>query len=392
MRTNRFLLLIVSGLVVAFLLGGGLVVRVGAAESSYRQAVLFAEVLSLVLENYVDPVEAEKLLEGAYEGMLAGLDPNGAYLTPDEVAQWKRTPPEGLVGPGISVLKVGRILQVVAVDDGSSASEAGIELGDQIRRIGERATREVSLEQARRLLQGEAGTTVRLDLLHPADGFRREDGVELVRRARRGRAHQLDVKRGIAVLRLLELRGIDIDDLADELGDVVSRGVEQIVIDLRFLADGGPHDAAAVAALFTTDGTLRLRDPSGRLVDSVRVRSERPRWPGSVSVLVNAATAGGGEALALLLRLGSEATVFGEATYGLGAEAQLYELENGAGLLVSSALWETEGGESWNVEGLEPDQEVKGEGDAHAEISENQLSRVLELVEQAATKALRDAA
>ena len=59
MRANRLLLLFVSTLIVLFLLGGGLVVKVGAAENSYRQAVLFAEVLSLVLENYVDPVEAD---------------------------------------------------------------------------------------------------------------------------------------------------------------------------------------------------------------------------------------------------------------------------------------------------------------------------------------------
>ena len=83
MKSNRYLLLIISGLVMVFLLGGGLFVRVGAADSSFRQSVLFAEVLSLVMENYVDPVEADGLLEGAYEGMLGGLDPNGAFMVGD---------------------------------------------------------------------------------------------------------------------------------------------------------------------------------------------------------------------------------------------------------------------------------------------------------------------
>ena len=100
MKMRHVPLFVASVLIVAFLLGGGLFVRVGAAESSYRQAVLFAEVLSLVLDNYVDPVEAQKLLDGAYEGMLAGLDPNGAYLSPDEVAEWKSPEPERLADPG----------------------------------------------------------------------------------------------------------------------------------------------------------------------------------------------------------------------------------------------------------------------------------------------------
>jgi carboxyl-terminal processing protease len=392
MKPNRFLLLLVSALVVLLLLGGGLIVRVGAEESSYRQAVLFAEVLSLVLENYVDPVEAERLLRGAYEGMLAGLDPNGAYLTPDEVAQWKAERPDDLVGPGISVLKAGRILQVVAVEPDSPAEEAGIEVGDQIRRIDERAARDLSLVQARRMLEGEPGTTVRLDLLHPRDGFRREDGLELARRSAAGRSYDLTVKRGIAVLRLREAGQTDLTELDRELDDIRSRGVDRMLVDLRNLAKGDPRDVAEMAALLSGDGTLQLRDPSGRLLDTVRAGTERQRWPGSVSVLVNGATAGGGEALAMLIRCGGKAVVFGESTYGLGAEARLYELENGAALLVSSALWETDSGETWNEDGLQPDEEVKGEGADYPEMTENQLSRVLDLIEQRSDEASREAA
>ena len=127
MKISRSLLLIASGLVMALLLGGGLIVKVGAAENSYRQAVLFAEILSQVLDNYVDPVEADALLEGAYDGMLSSLDPNGAFLSPEEVVAWKSRK-GGLAeeaGPGLSVLKGSHSLQIVGVDEGSSAEESG---------------------------------------------------------------------------------------------------------------------------------------------------------------------------------------------------------------------------------------------------------------------------
>ena len=91
MKRVRSLVLLASIGVVLLLVGGGLVVNVGAAESSYRQAVLFAEVLSQVSDNYVDPIDPAVLLDGAYEGMLAGLDPNGAYLTPGEVVEVSMT-------------------------------------------------------------------------------------------------------------------------------------------------------------------------------------------------------------------------------------------------------------------------------------------------------------
>ena len=65
MRRGRMLLLATSALLVLLVLGGSVAVRVGATDSSYRQVVRFSEVLSLVLENYVDPVDSDALLQGA---------------------------------------------------------------------------------------------------------------------------------------------------------------------------------------------------------------------------------------------------------------------------------------------------------------------------------------
>ena len=157
MKPTRTIPLLLSVSLVLFLLGGGLAVKVGAEENSYHQVVIFSEVLSLVLDNYVDPVEAEKLLNGAYEGMLGGLDAHGAYLTPEELVEWKAYKGAGLADPGISVLQAGRSLQVVAVRPGSSAAEAGVEPGDQIRKVDGRAVREMSLDQSWRLIRGAEG-------------------------------------------------------------------------------------------------------------------------------------------------------------------------------------------------------------------------------------------
>ena len=156
MRSSRSILFVVSVSLVVLLLGGGLVVKVGASESSYNEVVTFSEILSLVMDNYVDPVDPDKLLVGAYEGMLAGLDPNGAFLTPDEVAKWKSRDESETAGPGVSVLKAGRAVQVVAVVEGSPADVAGIAVGDHIRSVDGQSVRDLSLTQAWRMLHGKA--------------------------------------------------------------------------------------------------------------------------------------------------------------------------------------------------------------------------------------------
>jgi len=383
MKFSRSILLIASGLIMALLLGGGLVVKVGAAENSYRQAVLFAEILSQVMDNYVDPVEADALLAGAYEGMLSSLDPNGAFLSPEEVAAWK-SHAEGSVetaGPGITVLKGNRALQIVAVAKGTSAEQAELRVGDHIRSVDGTPVRDLSLMQARRMIEGTPGSSLRLEVLHPSDGFRRED-VELERSSRRSRAYDLRVERGTAVLRIHDLRALALDELADELDDVRSRPIETLLLDLRNLASGGPRDAARVAVLFTEEPRLELRDRSGRLVESVTPDGGKD-WTGQLAVLVNGATAEGAEALAMLLRGRTGVAIYGETTFGLGAEPKLFELQSGAGLLLSSALWETETGDSWHEKGVEPDETVEGEGQDFAAAFANQLERVLELLDSA---------
>jgi carboxyl-terminal processing protease len=384
-KNSRPLLLFASTAVMVMLLGGGFVMRVAATESSYRQAVLFAEVLSRVLETYVDPVEVEQLLEGAYEGMLSGLDPNGAFLTPQEVNEWKADRKSELAQPGLTVLKHGRTLQVVAVRQDSPAADAGVVAGDHIRSIDGHLVRDLSLEQARRLLRGRSGSTVTIELLHPEDSFRREE-LLVGRQTAAGRSYELSIQRGTAVLLLHDLAGLEREELVDELEDIYSRGIDRLLLDLRNLADPSPRQIGACSGMFAGGVELQLRDRSGRLIETVGGSGAEKLWPGALSVLVNGATAGGAEALALLIKAGGEGLVYGEGTYGHGAEAELFELEDGSGLLISAAVWETSTGARWNIDGVEPDRIVSGAGESMAEILEDQLAKVLDILDSPAQR------
>jgi carboxyl-terminal processing protease len=386
MKTSRPLLLFASAVMVLLLLGGGFAMRVAATESSYRQAVLFAEVLSRVLETYVDPVEVEQLLEGAYEGMLSGLDPNGAYLTAEEVGEWKLTRKEPQVDPGFTMLKHGRALQIAAVEPGSPAADAGVIAGDHIRSIDGQLVRDLSLEQSRKLLHGAAGSEVAVELLHPADAFRREQ-LQLVRKAGAGRGYDISVQRGTAVLALHALGDIKRQELSAELDDVRSRGIDRLLLDLRNLADGAPRQVGPYAGMFADGKELQLRDRSGRLVETVKSPESGRLWPGSLSVLVNGATAGGAEALALLIQDAEQGLIYGEETYGHGAEAELFELEDGSALLVSASVWETVSGERWNIDGVKPDQVVNGEGEDYSAALADQLERVLAILDDGGERA-----
>jgi len=381
MKSTRSIPLILSVSLALFLIGGGLAVNVGAEENSYHQVVVFSEVLSLVLDNYVDPLEAERLLHGAYEGMLAGLDAHGAYLTPKELEEWKAFEETGLADAGIAVLQAGPALQIVAVAPGSSADEAGLEAGDQIQSVDGHAVRELSLDQVWRLMRGAVGSTMQLDVLRASDGFRREE-FELLRSTDKSRSYALEVDRGIGVLRVSDMERLATDELARELDDVSSRGVESLLIDLRNVADIDPRDVASMGGLFSSGELLRLKDRHGELVESVDSRSAETTWSGSIVVLVNGATAGAAEALASMVQGHLGGVVVGEPTYGLGSEAKLYEMPDGSALLVSAAIWETASGDRWHGEGVEPDEVIRGKGDDYRTRLASQLEQALEYVER----------
>jgi carboxyl-terminal processing protease len=376
MKSSRILLLFASSVLVIGLIGGGLMVKVGATENDFQSPVVFAEVLDRVLRNYVDPVEAMGLYEGAFEGMLSALDANGAYLTPEELADWRAEAGEDQVDPGLSILKSGRTLLIVAIDPGSSADEAGISIGDHIRNLDGQPVNNLSLEQSRRLLRGKTGSSIAVGLMHPRDGFSREE-VELIRAPRKGAAYELTIDRGIGVLSIKDVNRLSKKDLAEELDDVRTRGIKTLLIDIRNVANADPREITALTSLFAKTSVLLLSDRAGKEIERVEIAAQGASWPGEIALLVNGATAAGAEALTAILKETRDAEVYGTTTFGLGAEPELIEFPNGGALLVSTAEWATSVGDSWHGDGIEPDHEVDGDGETFEEVAADQLEEVL---------------
>ena len=80
---RKILLALSTGLVI-LTLSGALMGRVVAREGTYAYLKLFNEALYLIVHNYVQPIEVETVMEGAYRGLLESLDPGNEYLTPEE--------------------------------------------------------------------------------------------------------------------------------------------------------------------------------------------------------------------------------------------------------------------------------------------------------------------
>src|SRR5688500_16254678 len=86
---TRLSVLLVSTPDLAFVVIGGMMGNASArsGEDFYRHLGILFEVVGLVQNNYVEEVNVDKVMEGAFRGLSEGLAPDSAYLNPQQVRE-----------------------------------------------------------------------------------------------------------------------------------------------------------------------------------------------------------------------------------------------------------------------------------------------------------------
>ncbi|UCF68573.1 MAG: PDZ domain-containing protein [Acidobacteriota bacterium] len=325
------------------------------ARSAYRFLGVFQEVWRLARANYVEPVDEDALLRGAYQGMLSSLDAGSGYLNPEQSALMRMTP--GPASAGLELLPSAGIPVVVRVKEGGPAAKAGLEIGDQIWRIGDKPTRQLPLPLLEQLLRGEAGTVLPLTVLDGSQFKRRQ--VEMTLAIDESSGYQLELVSGpIIRLTLSEIARVDTDALRRELQSVLAeRSQAPVVVDLRGVVGTQPEQVTRLAGVMIPGGPLlRLVPREGRASEVSAPRQGTPLLTGrAVFALVDGTTAGVGEALAALLAEKIGARICGRSTYGLGAVPEIIPLEDGSSVMLTTHEIQTMAGRSWAADGLEPD-------------------------------------
>jgi carboxyl-terminal processing protease len=380
---------IVSLTLVLFVVLGVGLARVGG-ERAYRYLNVFGDALQLIRSHYVDPVDDEELLAGAFEGMLAGRDGFSAYLGAEEMREMRE--PLGEAGTGLVLLPGGGAAVVVAVRAGSPAERAGIKTGDQLWAIDDEPLMQLAHEQVLRRLSGAPGEVRRLRMLDGMTYQRRNQ--ELTLETVSYEAHRLTVEEGaVALLRVQDLAGLSAPELAEDLAGAGDQGATALLLDLRSVVGGTPEQAATFLSLFLDGGAAaRLTSRDGRS-EIVPVPAGSVAWTGEIRILTNGATAGAAELVSAVLRERSDALLAGESTYGLGALQEILPLDESAGVLLSTLSMSSPGGESWHGTGLEPENPIVQTPEARrGDEADGQLLEALDWVRQGAPASEQPAA
>jgi carboxyl-terminal processing protease len=353
---TRVAVLLVSLPVLAFAVVGGVLGRTASAQGeSYRYLRIFQDVVTLILDNYVEPVEIDKVMHGAMHGLADGLDPDSAYLDTAQMKSLGQTGAE-TAHPGIELTRQ-YYLRVIAARDGSPAAKAGLRPGDYVRSIDGQSTRDTTVFEGMRLLRGKPGTKVKLAILR---GNAAEPHlVELTREAPsaapvRGRV----AGPGTAVLRIAEFTRTTAGEVKNEIGALTRNGAARVVIDLRGTATGDLDAGFDVARLFVPSGVLGYRQGRGEEKLAVNAAAGDGAVTVPVAILADNGTSGAAEVFAAALSGNKRATVVGDRSQGRAGRQKVVPLPDGAGLMLTHLLYLGPGGAALQERGVTPDVSV----------------------------------
>src|SRR5215203_2096907 len=256
---TKFILILMSATLTLYSVvggwGGWLLTRAQQpANDPNAQLRIFESVLQHIQTDYVDEPNMDKVRAGALRGLAYGLDPYSTYLTPEQVREYNAGNKDNLSGIGAELSQVASYLYVVAPMKGSPADQAGINAGDIIEYIDNKATRDISLYDAKQLLNGAAGTEVKLRVLRANSS---PLTIAVKRGTTRAAAEEGRMEAGrVGILRINIFADGESNEIKTRLQDLLKQGAQKIVVDLRDTAGGSLAEAVSVANLFIKDGVL----------------------------------------------------------------------------------------------------------------------------------------
>lgn len=359
---TRVSVLLLSTPVLAFVLVGGLLGNRADAQTGddkFRHLGVFEDVVSLVMSTYVEDVKVDRVMEGAMRGLAEGLDPDSAYLTPEQVKAIQSNVALPAGDTGIELTRQF-YLRVIAARDGSPAARAGLQTGDYVRAIDGKATRDMTVFEGARLLRGEPGSKVVLTVIRGNAAEPHE--VPLVREKAAAAAVTSKMLDGtIGYLRIPAFSPSTAADVQRQAGELAKAGATVMIVDVRRTAEGRIEDGIATARLFVKSGTLTAK--AGRAKEGQKDAPKEAVVAAAgdgaittpVQILVSAGTSGAAEVFAAAIDGNNRGSLVGEHTIGRAAVQKLVPLPEGRGLWLTYARYLTPAGEIIHGKGLKPD-------------------------------------
>ncbi len=334
--------------------------RAGADEGRFSDLRAVLEVAALVKTQYVEPISMTELLRsyvahGTINGMLKILDdPYTRYLEPYAYKQMQVDTTGIYGGIGIVVGIREEKLTIVAPIEQTPGFHAGLRGGDVIESIDGKPTKNMSQDEAVSLMRGEPGAKVVL-------GIRKKNGefqeVPIIREVIEVRSvtKQVLFNDDIGYVRLSSFSERSSEELDEALISLERQGMRSLVLDLRGNPGGLLTAAIDVANKFMSRGPILHVVGRNGVTQTVEAFTEGMCKSYPMVVMVDGYSASASEIVSGALKDTGKATLVGSQTFGKGLVQTVIPLRDGSALSLTTARYQTAGGNDIHSVGITPD-------------------------------------
>lgn len=318
----------------------------------------FERIWNLVHEGYfAQPVDSEALIQGAINGMLEVLeDKHTSYMPPQEFQMFSQDLNGSYTGIGALVEAEGDKLLIVSPFDGSPAEEAGLQPGDEIKKVDETLVSEFDDPlSAISLVRGPTGTPVTLLVVRES----REFEVTIVRDTIPLLSADGEVREdGIGYVRIASFGANTVEELEATLEELLAQKPTGLVVDLRGNPGGSLDAALTVTSQFIGDGDIMIQEWGDSRSQTYSARrgglAIAPQLP--IVVLIDGGSASASEIVAGAIQDRGRGLIMGETSYGKGTVQQWHDLgSQDGGIRITTARWLTPNGTWIHEAGITPD-------------------------------------
>lgn len=363
---SKLTLVTLSAFIAIYSIVGGMLsksnnplVRAIADPGPYPQLRIFEEVVSHIVRDYVEKPDLEKVRIGALRGLTDGLDPYSAYLLPPQVKEYQsnQVNKDKAETTGMVIGQNSGFAYVIAVVGNSPADKAGIRVGDVLEYIDGHATRDLDLYDVKSLLMGPSGSSVEISVIN-----RKTEKIKLTRGnvpPAPTEARLIEYQVGYVKVPILGKGQAEAVESA--IKEVIKKGAKSIVLDLRGSAGGDLKEGVAVADFFLKSGTIaKSIGRKDKVMATYDAKAENDLTELPMAVIIDRTTAGASEIVAAAILENQRGEVVGERTlFGMGSEQELFPLDDGSALLLTTARYAAPSGKIFMTDGVTPSVEVK---------------------------------
>ena len=336
----------------------------------------------LIDKYFLGDIDEEKLKEGAIKGYIEGLDdPYTEYISKEDMDDYMADATGNFVGIGIYMVKntESNKIMVLSPIKGSPAEKAGILPGDLIISVDGVSYTAEDMSVASNKIKGEAGTTVKMEILRGTETKEFELKRESIKvNPVEGKVLQNNIG-------YIEFSSFDegtADEFKAKFEELQKQGIKSLIIDLRNNGGGIVDEALQIADYILNKDDVILYEVDKNNKEKVEKAEKDPIIDMPIILLTNENTASSSEILAGALKDHGKAKIVGTKTYGKGVIQQLLTLPDGSGLKITSEEYLTPNRTKINKVGIEPNEEDKLPTDIKELTDDNdtQLKKAIEML------------